>query len=126
MKNSKKFFVCVLCILLSVVIACGTLMAGAADAVLEETTASLTEITSIYYPPLYTTTTTTEKDITDTISEFVSENELQDDLNNIGNDIKEATSKTSGFLQDIIDAIQKLSDNISKFLKKIFNLDFFN
>ena len=108
MKNSKRFFVYAVCILLSVVIACSTVMVGATDevttAAAETTTEKPTGNDLLYTEP----TIPTEKDITDTISEFVSENELEDDLSEIG--------------KDILDGSQKAFETFIQFFKKIFNL----
>ena len=72
MKNSKRFFVYAVCILLSVVIACSTVMVGATDESTTESAATTVESTTekptgndLLYtePPI-----PTEKDITDTMT----------------------------------------------------------
>ena len=88
MKNTKRIFICALCIILSVIVASATLMAGATDVINESTTAAAsaeaTEKTTI---PATEVISTTEKPIEDSIKDFVSENDLQDDLNEIGGTI---------------------------------------
>ena len=122
MKNTKRFFVYAVCILLSVVIACSTVMVGATDevttAAAETTTEKPTGNDLLYTEP----TIPTEKDITDTISEFVSENELEDDLSEIGKDISEGSVKAENFLTKLIEKLENAFETFIQFFKKIFNL----
>ena len=122
MKNTKRFFVYAVCILLSVVIACSTVMVGATDevttAAAETTTEKPTGNDLLYTEP----TIPTEKDITDTISEFVSENELEDDLSEIGKDILDGSQKAENFLTKLIEKLENAFETFIQFFKKIFNL----
>ena len=126
MKNSKRFFVYAVCILLSVVIACSTVMVGATD---EITTASVatTEESTTEKPTgtdlLYTEPTIpTEKDITDTISEIVSENGWEEDLSNLGQDISNGSHQAQTFLEKLIEKLENAFETFIEFFKKIFNL----
>ena len=125
MKNSKRFFVYAVCILLSVVIACPTVMVGATDESTTESAATTVESTTekptgndLLYtePPI-----PTEKDITDTISEIVSENGWEDDLSEIGKDISEGSVKAENFLTKLIEKLENAFETFIEFFKKIFN-----
>ena len=125
MKNSKRFFVYAVCILLSVVIACSTVMVGATDESTTESAATTVESTTekptgsdLLYtePPI-----PTEKDITDTISEIVSENGWEDDLSEIGKDISEGSVKAENFLTKLIEKLENAFETFIEFFKKIFN-----
>lgn len=121
MKNTKKIFVYALCILLSVLIASATLMAGATDSITESTTAS--EKTTI---PATEVISTTEQDITDAISEFVSENDLQDDLSEVGNGIKSFSAFMTDLLNDFISVLESSSEKLVEFLKQVFRIASFD
>lgn len=116
MKKTKKLFIGVICIILSVIIASATLMAGATDTdVTEKTTVPSTEIV----------TTEPAKDVDEIIGDFVSENGLQDDLSEVGNGIKSFSTKMSELLSGFIEAIEKASESLVQFLKQIFRVSAF-
>ena len=114
MKNTKRIFICALCIILSVIVASATLMAGATD-VINESTIPATEVIS-----------TTEKPIEDSIKDFVSENDLQDDLNEIGSGIKSFSASITEFFENLIKGIETASERIVEFLKQVFRVASFD
>ncbi len=128
MKKSNRFFVYAVCILLSVVIACSTLMVGAADAAAESTTAAeTTKEKPTGEDLLYTEESIpTEKDITDTISEIVSENGWEDDLSNFGEDILDSSEKAENFLTRLIEKLENAFETFIQFLRQLFRPGFFD
>lgn len=127
MKNTKRIFICALCILLSVLVASATLMAGATDVVAESTTAAAsTEVTEKTTIPATEVISTTEKPIEDSIKDFVSENDLQDDLSEVGNGIKSFSATVTKLLQDFIKAVETASERIVEFLRQVFKIASFD
>ncbi len=125
MKKSNKFLAYAVCILLAVVIACSSLMVGAADATASDSTSysNLTGADLSYTNP----TTTTAKDITDAINDFVEENEsLKVTLSELGDDIKDSSEKAEGFLAELIAKIEAALEVIAQYLKLIFRVDLFD
>lgn len=118
MKKNSKFFAYAVCILLSVVIACSTLMVGAADAAAESTTGEDLRYTEETIP--------TEKDITDTISEIVSENGWEDDLSEFGSEVSEFSGESESFLTNLIEKIEAAIERLTEFLKQIFRIGVFD
>lgn len=117
MKKTKKLFVCAMCILLSVIIASATLMVGATDeAVTEKTTVPATAVV----------TTEPAKDVDEILSEFVSENDLQDDFSEVGDGIKNFSQTMSKILSDFISALEDASERLVEFLKQVFRLGTFD
>ncbi len=127
MKNTKRIFICALSIILSVIVASATLMAGATDVINESTTAAAsaeaTEKTTI---PATEVISTTEKPIEDSIKDFVSENDLQDDLNEIGSGIKGFSASITDFFENLIKGIETASERIVEFLKQVFRVASFD
>ena len=120
MKN--KGFISALCIILSMIIASATLMAGATDTVVDDSTESTS--TTVYVPdtvvPTKEVVSTTEKPIDEMLSELVSKNELEDDLSEIGSGITNAASEASGFLNSFIKALEKFRDKLVDALNLVF------
>lgn len=121
MKKSNNFFVYAVCILLSVVIACSTLMVGAADDV-ESTTAKPTGSDLLYTEE----SIPTEKDITDTISEIVSENGWEDDLSEFGSEVSDFNKGSEDFLTKLIEKLEKFFETFVEYFKQIFRVGFFD
>lgn len=122
MKKTNRFFTYAACILLAILVACGTIMVGAADAtasdtseveVLESTTEDLS-----YTPE----TVPTKGDITDAILDFVSTNEFQDDLSEAGDEIKKFSWNAEDFLKDLIEKIQSAVERVTEFLRHLFRV----
>lgn len=127
MKNTKRIFICALCIILSVIVASATLMAGATDVINESTTAaSSAEATEKTTIPATEVISTTEKPIEDSIKDFVSENDLQDDLNEIGGGIKSFSASITEFFENLIKGIETASERIVEFLKQVFRVASFD
>lgn len=122
MKNTKKIFVSLLCILLSVLVASATLMVGATDDAASETATSSTESVTYTLVPSTAVVTTTQKEITDIISEVISKNDWQDDLSEAGSEVVEASSKIETFLNDFIEAIESFAEKFLAFFKQIFKV----
>lgn len=124
MKKANKFFVYALCILLAAVIACGSLMVGAADATVSDS-ASYSNRTGedLSYRE---ETIPTEKDITDTIDEIIKENELDKPLSEFGQDVSEFSGEAESFLSELIAKIQAAVERLTEFLKQIFRVGVFD
>ncbi len=117
MKKTNKIFVYAICILLSALIASATLMAGATDTVAsEETTAStLPSISSV---------TTTTKEIDKVVEDFINDKELDDDLSEMGDDIRDFSGGASTFLSNLIEVFEDIRNALVMFINQIFNFDF--
>lgn len=123
MKKNSKFFAYAVCILLSVVIACTTLMVGAAGTAAESTTYSKPTGNDLLYTE---ESIPTEKDITDTISEIVSENGWEDDLSEFGNEVSEFSKESESFLSSLIAKIEAAIERLTEFLKQVFKIGVFD
>lgn len=122
MKKAKKFLVYALCILLSVVIACSTLIAGAAD----NTSYAVASSKSAVPSALEEESTTAEKEIEDIIAGFVSENGWQDDISEVGDDILDFSKKAEIFLTNLIEKLEAAVERFTEFLKQIFRVGVFD
>lgn len=116
MKKTNKIFVYAICILLSALIASATLMAGATDTVAEETTASTL--------PSISTVTTTQKEIDEIVEDFISDKGLDDDLSEMGDDIRDFSGGASTFLHNLLEVFEDIRFAIVKFIEQVFKFDF--
>ena len=128
MKNSKKFFVYAVCILLSVVIACSTVMVGATDDAASSNSASeTTKAKPTGTDLLYTEESIpTDPHITDTISQIVSQNGWEDDLSNVGQEIVDGSNSAAGFLERLIESLENAFETFIQFFRQIFRIGFFD
>lgn len=120
MKKTNKFFTYATCILMAILVACGSLVLGAADATAADTVASSESTTvDLSYTP---ETAPTKGDITDAIIEFVSTNEFEDEFSQAGDDIKDFSSKAEIFLNDLIARIKTAVERVTEFLRHLFRV----
>lgn len=115
MKKTNRLFSYAICIILSALIASATLMAGATDDPASEVSKESTL-------PSISAVTTTSKDIVEIVTDVIYDNGLDDDLSELGDDIRDTSGKAAGFLSTLIEFIEGIRNGILKFFEQLFNL----
>ncbi len=119
MKKTNRFLTYATCILMAIIVACGSLMFGSSNVTAADTLASESTTADLSYKP---DPIPTEGDITDAILDFVSTNELQDEFSEAGQEILKFSWNAEIFLNELIKNIRETVERVSEFLRHLFRV----